>query len=146
MRSLRPLLPIGLLLTVGVASGFVALNQLQDEFVVGSCELASEGDLLTGMAMPGDAGGEVRFGVECSTAGQFRLTTRLTGSAELAEQIEVEVTLAGQTLYHGPLAGLNVVQPLSTGVSEIVVSAVLSRDATAVGEIGLDLVGSVSGY
>ena len=97
------------------------------------------------MAMPGAPLGEVRFAVECQEFGEFRLTARISGSAELAAAIDVDVSLGDDVLYRGALSELAVTQGLTPGVSEIIVRSALAPDYGGEGRIRLNLQAHVAG-
>jgi len=145
MSARRYLVVITLLATLGIGSGIIANGELANAFGGQRCDTETEGSLLNGPLMPGDRTGEVSFNIECAEFGEFTLTPQLDGSAELAEAIEVSVTLADEILYRGPLSTLSVAQSLSPGVTRIVVVGVLKLDYAAGGDISVSLVANVSG-
>ena len=146
MSSPRFLLTAALVTILSVVASVADFSQPAVASGETGCQMRSEGDLLEGIQLPGDSGGIVRLTIECAEFGEFYLSPRLTGSAESAEAVEVEVRLADEVLYRGPLSALEFYWPLGSGVTEIVVSGTLSLDYEGDGEFELDLVANVSGY
>lgn len=139
------LIAFALLGTLVIASSSGAATMLGSAFVSRGCDLEPHGELLDGMAMPGTPLGEVRFAVECQEFGEFRLTVLISGSAEFAAAIDVDVSLGEQVLYRGPLSELAITQRLTPGSSEIIVRSALASDYGGGGRIGLNLLADVAG-
>lgn len=134
-----------LLGAVTVFSGAVSTTDVASAFTSGGCDTERHGDLLGGTLMPGSAVGEVQFEVRCTEFGEFTLTATVSGSAELAAAVEVEVSRDEDVLYHGPLSQLAVVERLGPGHNRIIVRGALADDYDAGGRITLDLRMQVAG-
>jgi hypothetical protein len=103
------------------------------------------GSLLGGITMPGAPIGEVHFDIECRESREFRLDALVSGSADMAAAIDVEVSRAGELLYRGPLLALSVTERLAPGTSEIIVRGWLASDYRAEGTFSLRLRAYVAG-
>lgn len=146
-RLWLPFLSIALALgcVVTVVSGVVVSTALGATFMSSGCETVQHGDPLGGVLMPGLPVGEVRFEIRCREFGEFTLAALVSGSAELAAALDMQVSRDEDVLYQGPLSRLVIAGRLSPGNNLIVVRGALAREYGGGGRINVELRMQVAG-